>query len=295
MDSQASLPSTRKPKKAEDDEGFTQFYSNLTSGTMSKLSSVLAYAGLPLAADEARIDQSPKVSMLGRTVKAGNDPDVKKIFSKAALEAIEDTHRQRGTLGHGFGPAESFYVVPHSGHTRPYNEVARGQTLSGVMEDDEDAFVDAREAPGPPSPRQLRNSSAPRRSAFGKPRTAEELELENSTLKQTLEQLTGRLENFEMHAQDASMAALTHSVATLHVPQSAAVDAATLERLQQLEQQVEKNAEDRQKLEAMTAVQEKAIRKWEGRYNKLKDGAREKLAKREKVNQDDNAGAVGDG
>ncbi|KAI6876384.1 hypothetical protein KC318_g18110, partial [Hortaea werneckii] len=84
---------------------------------MSKLSAALAYAGLPLTADDAVKasegipSSSRNKDLAASTVHANNDPDVKKIFSKAALNAIEEEHRQRGTLGHGFGPAESFYVV----------------------------------------------------------------------------------------------------------------------------------------------------------------------------------------
>lgn len=278
MDSQASITLARQAKKAEDDEGFAKFYSNITSGTMSKLSSVLAYAGLPLTADE--IKPEPKIT--GRTVRAGHEPEVKKIFSKAALAAIEEEHRQRGTLGHGFGPAESFYVVPPTAMTTSYAGIMRNDRhqLGGIGEDDDEAFVDAREAPGPPSPRHSRSIQG-RRSSFGKTRTSEELELENVTLKQTLEQLAGRLANFEAHAQDASMAALTQSMVGLRPP-GVATDATMAERLRQLEQQIEIDAEERQKLEAHATKQEKQLRKWNERYQTLKAGAKEKMSRKEK-------------
>ena len=109
MDSQ-NLSAAKQAKKQEDDAAFASFYSNLTTGTMSKLSSVLAYAGLPLTGEDAQAEQN-KQKLNTKTVSASNDPDVKKIFSKAALDAIEDEHRQRGMQGHAFGPAESFYVV----------------------------------------------------------------------------------------------------------------------------------------------------------------------------------------
>ncbi|KAI7578459.1 hypothetical protein KC346_g19358, partial [Hortaea werneckii] len=54
VSSQANLHHRRKPsEKAEDDEAFSRFYSQITTGTMSKLSAALAYAGLPLTADDA--------------------------------------------------------------------------------------------------------------------------------------------------------------------------------------------------------------------------------------------------
>ena len=288
IDSQASLDQPRKLKKV-DDEGFAKFYSNLTTGTMSKLSSALAYAGLPLTADDIQQSQvvaKPKPEK--RTVSASNEPDVKKIFSKAALDAIEDDHRQRGTLGHGFGPAESFYVVQTGGGTYSYADIAKAQQqLSGIGEDDEDAFVDARELPGPPSPRHNRSSHS-KRGSFGNPRTGEELELENTTLKHTLEQLASRLANFEAHAQDASMAALTQSMATLR-PQVGG-DTGLQERLNALEQQVEQQTEQRQKLEALAMKQEKKIRKYDEKWKDIRKSALEKQnAKREKADKDDSS------
>lgn len=196
-------------KKVEDDEGFSKFYHSLTTGTMSKLSSALAYAGLPLAADDIKHDPPSK----RQTVSASNEPDVKKYISKAALDAVEYQHRQRGTFGHGFGPAESFYVVQTGGGTYSYADIAKNRQthLSGIEEDDDDAFVDAREIPGPASPKRSRVAPQ-RRDTFGKNRTHEELELENTTLKGTIDYLSSRLSHFEAHAQDAAMASMTQSM-----------------------------------------------------------------------------------
>ncbi|WPH03014.1 Hypothetical protein R9X50_00588800 [Acrodontium crateriforme] len=256
VDSQHNLgaQSRKKPKSAEDDEGFAKFYSNITTGTMSKLSSVLAYAGLPLTAEDSQTDQTPDLKAGKKRVSASNDPDVKKIFSKAALDAIEEEHRRRGTLGHGFGPAESFYVVPNSGGTMSYAEMARNQhQLSNIGEDDEDSFVDAREMPGPPSPRHSRRPSSQQnqRGSFGKARTGEELELENTTLKATLEQVAKRLQNFEAHAQDASMAALTQSMIGFRPANTAPpADSVTQKRLRQVEKQLEETTEENKKYKA---------------------------------------------
>lgn len=285
-DSQATLQQAKRAQKAEEDDAFAKFYSNLTSGTMSKLSSVLAYAGLPLTAeDAAKLEQSniKKPEPRKRTVSAGNEPDVSKIFSKAALDALEDEHRQRGTLGHGFGPAESFYVVQKTGGTSTYAEIVKPNQghLSGIAEEDDGDFVDAKEVPGPPSPVQSRFSGQSRAS-FGNARTHEELELENTTLKQTLESLAGRLAEFEAHAQDASMAALTQSMVGLRPPQrqympaGGEVDAAMQERLRQLELQVETQAEEKQKAEALVAKQDKMLRKYSAKFEEIKKSAKEK-------------------
>lgn len=288
MDSRGSLPAKTTQRPAEDD-GFTSFYNNITSGTMSKLSSVLAYAGLPLAPEESPKpeQQSAKPGLKG-TVRASNEPDVKKYFSSAALKAIEDQHRQRGNQGHAFGPAESFYVVQKGGGTYSYADIARNQQASGgerLGEDDEDSFVDAKEAQAPDSPR---HSSRP---VFGKGRTAEELELENSTLKNTLEQLAVRLANFEAHAQDASMAALTQSMVSIHhgpppasQTQTGGTNDEAAERVRALEAQIAAQAEQREKLERLAEKQEKKIRLYHSKWEEVKKSAKEKeRVKREKA------------
>jgi hypothetical protein len=295
MESSGSLPSKKSRSKTED-EGFANFYSNLTTGTMSKLSSVLAYAGLPLTPEEAQKVETPSPEKIrkdrsSRTVSAANEPDVKKYFSKAALTAIEDEHRQRGAHGQVFGPAESFYVVQKGGGTYSYADIARNQQLQNAGLEDEDLFVDAQE--GLPSPRHGRfPSSESSRAAFGKSRTAEELELENTTLKTTLEQLAARLANFEAHAQDASFAALSHSMASLpSAPHThhAAPDSGqslhdALNRVRALEGQISSQTEQHEKLEARALNQEKKLRMYHTKWEDVKKSAREKeKAKRERA------------
>lgn len=287
VDSQ-NLSAAYRAKKQEDDAAFASFYSNLTTGTMSKLSSVLAYAGLPLTAEDVQAEQK-KQKLNKKTVSASNDPDVKKIFSKAALNAIEDEHRQRGMQGHAFGPAESFYVVQKGGGTYSYADIAKAQQqqLGGIDEDDEDSFVDAREAQAPPSPRHSRHSSQAGRNSFGKNATHEELELQNATLKATLEKLATRLSNFEAHAQDASMAALTQSMASISTQgggqQGEAPDPAVAERLKQLEMQLEQQTEERTRLQNLAAKQEKTLKQYKSKWDDIKKSAREKeRAKKEK-------------
>ncbi|TKA82636.1 hypothetical protein B0A55_00750 [Friedmanniomyces simplex] len=281
VDSQTSLAQAKQIKAAEDEDGFGKFYSSFKEGTMSKLSSALAFAGLPLTADDIRPDRK-------QTVTARNDHDVRKYISEAALRAIEEDHRQRGKLGHGFGPAESFYVVPPTGMMTSFADIARRRNL----EDDEDDFVDAREGPGPASPRQSTPGSQAGgvRTSFGKARTQEELELENGTLKVTLEQLASRLANFEAHAQDASMMALTQSMVSLRAPARAPSPApapapktipaaggdthgAPEHRLRQLEEQVARDAEEKRKLQTQAERQAKELKKWDARYERLMQSA----------------------
>lgn len=293
MDSQGLQAATRSRKKTEDDDAFSKFYSNLTTGTMSKLSSALAYAGLPLTTEDPPAEIS-KQRLEKSTVSAGHEPDVKKIFSEAALEAIEDEHRQRGSQGRVFGPAESFYVVQTGGGTYSYADIARPHQQKQpsqnetIDEDDDEIFVDARDAREPPSPKHSRISSQGGcRSGFGISRTNEELELENVTLKQTLEQLATRLTEFETHAQDASMAALTQSMASLHpgaggspgAPMSNAPD-----RVRQLEKQLEQLAEERQKYYTLASKQDKALKQYKAKWEDIKKSAREKdRSKKEQI------------
>lgn len=301
MESSGSLPS-KQPRSKVEDEGFTNFYNNLTTGTVSKLSSVLAYAGLPLTTQEIQIappvPEKPQKEKSSHTVNATAEPDVKKYFSKAALAAIEDEHRQRGSHGQVFGPAENFYVVQKGGGTYSYADIARNQQLHAAAGKEE--FVDAQED-GMGSPRHSR-------AAFGKSRTAEELELENTTLKTTLEQLASRLSNFEAHAQEASFAALTHSMASLHsgpqphsiAPKAVASSAQPSQELQEalekvriLESQMSTQAAQHEKLEALAQKQEKKIRMYHSKWEDVKKSAREKeKAKREKAaGADPEAGA----
>lgn len=276
---------------------------------MSKLSSAMAFAGMPLTQqDNPSSSSKDQPSPNKRTVSATNEPDVTKIFSKAALDAVEAEHRRkRGNRGHFFGPAESFYVVQKGGGSYSYADITRPHQppLSEIGEQgDEDAFVDAREVPHPASsssPRHSRSSSSAggpqRRGTFGKGQTIEELELENATLKQTLEHLAGRLAAFEAHAQDASMAALTQSMAGLRpvaadqkrqqqhhqyqaaspLPRSESAEAAAAEdgggegqmRIRALE-------DEREKLAAKSAKQEKKLQRYEAKWLELQKGAREK-------------------
>lgn len=209
VESQANLRNAQRAKKAEDDEGFARFYSSLTTGTMSKLSSALAYAGLPLTADDIKVE-SPTQK---RTVKASNEPDVNKYISKAALDAVEHQHRQRGTFGTGFGGAESFYMVQTGGGTYSYADITKNRQphLSGIDEDDEDSFVDAREAPGSSSPKRSRIGPQ-KRHTFGRAQSQEELEVQNATLRDTINFLSDKLSVFEHHAQDAAMQSMTQSM-----------------------------------------------------------------------------------
>ncbi|KAI5272846.1 hypothetical protein E4T47_03853 [Aureobasidium subglaciale] len=199
---QKSITSDQTLRSKDQDDGFSRFYSNWTTGPLSRLSSMLAFTALPLT-DTPEPD-SPTSSRHQKTsARASNDPDVKSLISPAALNALQ----QHGHIG----PGESFYVIPTSGGTASYANIvtreqryARRQHLSNISEDDPAEFVDAQETQPPRQPNRGLISVR-----------EEELQLENDTLKQALDHVSHRLQAFESHAQDASMAALTHSVASV--------------------------------------------------------------------------------
>ena len=96
-------------------------------------------------------------------------------------------------------------------------------------------------------------------------------------MKVTLEQLAGRLANFEAHAQDASMAALTQSMVSVRpLPSGPPTEAGTAERLRQLKEQVSRAAEEKQQLEMQARQQQKELKKWNAKYEKLYERAKSK-------------------
>ncbi|SLM34122.1 hypothetical protein LPUS_02809 [Lasallia pustulata] len=261
------------------DEPFQRFYATF-EGLLSKLSAPLAFAGLPLGLEEATLTleppptQKPKPKPEERAIA---DPDVAKIFSKAALRAIRE---ENGTNGGAFGGAESFYVVPTTGGTISYAGILsraeqEARAAAGAEADDqyEDEFVDARETPQPASP-ELRKKGRPKPGT----KTMEELQLENEALRALADHLSVRLQRFEMGAQTSSMA-LQRSIRALHQSPSAS-DAgvgsgekndekakALGEEMAALKKELEKLGRENEKLRGVVA-------RYRERWEKLKEGAR---------------------
>ncbi|GAM90914.1 hypothetical protein ANO11243_089600 [Dothideomycetidae sp. 11243] len=247
------------------DEGFARFYSNLVAGPFSKLSSMLAFAGLPL--NETSPEDSPTASRVEKTsARVYNGPDVNQLFSKAALKALEDQQRHPGNA---FGPGESFYVIPTSGGTASYANILsrHNQQMSKSGHDKKDdsteAFVDARETP--------MDTDAPSSSTRPTLRE-EELAIENAAIKQILDRLSHRLQAFESHAQDASMAALAQSMAVIAPPVRGSD--AMEERLRALEAERDREAAERQKLTQENQRNKQIIAKYRSHWEQLKDSAR---------------------
>jgi hypothetical protein len=242
----------------DQDDGFSRFYSNWTTGPLSRLSSMLAFTALPLT--DSQESESPTSLRDPKTsARASNDPDVKSLISPAALNALQKH-------GH-IGPGESFYIIPPSGGTASYANIvtreqryARRQHLSGINEDDPVEFVDAQET------QPVKQQQQPNRGLISV--REEELQLENDTLKNVLDQMSHRLQAFESHAQDASMAALTHSVASVRTTHSSSARQQE-DELQMAMREIQKLKHDNSKYKAY--------------YTKLRDSARAKAEEKKRA------------
>ncbi|KGO78027.1 hypothetical protein PITC_025550 [Penicillium italicum] len=303
-----------KDKPAIADEAFNRFYSAF-GGLVSKVSGPLAFAGIQMgSADPVRAEQSRKSSaevkldrenaVLDRSMTAG-EPDVNKLFSRAALRSIRD--------GSGAGPgnpAESFYVVPTTGGTMSYAGIlnrAEKQARRNSLEDGDDDFVDARETPSSPEMRHSASGSriwAGRRAVPDKlttpqtQKTMEEMQVENETLRGLTDSLATRLHMWEVSAQSSSVAlqqsirmmhrqsggtpdyfqpstATTSPVATLTAPPAAADTDA---RIKELEEQIQRSEK---KLETAAHENDKlknVLGRYRDRWEKLKEGAKTRRA-----------------
>lgn len=242
--------------KSSNDESFAKFYSAITAGPLSRLSSMLAFTGLPLTDS----DSGPKSPTRLEQSKARvtDKPEVEKYISKAALRAIEAQHQRQGFSGSTFGGGESFYVIPTSGGTASYANIV-SRTRDEAPKEESDVFVDARgslEQPQPKSDKTVRE---------------EELTLENESLKQILDKLSHRLQAFESHAQDASMAALAQSV-TWNRPSGPDAD----DRMRAMEAQLQREMKEREALALENQKQKGIILKYRSHWDQLKTSARAK-------------------
>lgn len=203
-DSKEKLLAQDEPPKS--DEPFQRFYTAFES-VFNKLSAPLAFAGLPLTAEESTPATTAQAKNPKSRKRATADPEYSQLFSKATLQALRDEP------GGGMNAAESFYVVPTTGGTMPYASIlARHGAAHAHLErdntglsEDIDEFVDARETPGPPSPLITRGKRG--NSSIGPAgKTMEELHLENESLRGVLDEMSRRLWQFEMGAQMGSVA-----------------------------------------------------------------------------------------
>ncbi|KAK4888926.1 hypothetical protein LTR28_002854, partial [Elasticomyces elasticus] len=157
--------------------------------------------------------------------------------------------------------------------------------LSGINEEDE--FVDASENPSSSSHLHSRKRSVTKSMAPQK--TPEELSIENAVIREMLEKLSRRLEDFESHAQDASLAALTQSMASVAIqaPTSTFPEYDKVESLRKAEQELQKEKMDKDRLAQENAKQKQLLAKYRQHYEQLKESARAKeKARRERADRE---------
>ncbi|GFF74029.1 hypothetical protein IFM61392_04981 [Aspergillus lentulus] len=306
---EAVEPGRQKNKTTPSEEPFQRFYSTF-EGLISKISAPLAFAGLPLGSetstqsDQARRKSSADTKVDRHQATSGRpgqftEPDVSKIFSRAALRAIRDSN------GNGAGnTAESFYVVPTTGGTVSYAGIltrAEKEARRNSFDEADDDFVDARETPASPELRQSVTGSRGRASraadkltSLHNPKTMEELQMENQALKHLSDTLSKRLHMWEVNAQSSSMA-LQQSLKAMHhhngpwpdhpygaqsssaaVSPSAAMDSD--QRMKELEDRMRRNEKELERVRRENEKLRDVLGRYRERWEKLKEGAKTRRA-----------------
>ncbi|KAF8850673.1 hypothetical protein BDZ45DRAFT_186329 [Acephala macrosclerotiorum] len=287
VDTQVALSSA--VEAANSDEGFSRFY-NTFENILSKLSAPLAFAGLPLIAEEG---PEPTVT---EPVKAprrrpqskertDSDPDLTKYISRAALRA---SNRD------GHSGNDSFYVVPTSGHTASYAHILsfdqkekrriaasmHSENADLFPDPEEDDFVDARETPMPPTPTMSRKTS---RKISDRDRMLEnrvdELDIENKSLKDCIDKLSKRLHAFESSAQQSTMA-LQESMRFARAMSPArdqlgrSNDKALKREILDLKEQLTLSGKEITRLDRENTKLRDVVERYRERWEKLKAGAK---------------------
>lgn len=288
-------PPTASPQS---EEGFSRFY-NTFGNIINTLSAPLAFAGLPLSTDESNTTtpdssapDSASQKRRSKSIKApSDDPDLNKIYSKAALRSIyRDGHL----------PTDSFYVVPTSGHTVSYanilnfdqKEKRRAMAASihssdaGAYDLDEEGFVDARESQMTLSPGTKRRvgKSQTERELYN---VIEELNTENSGLKDMLDKVTKRLSAFEASAQHNRLA----MVDSMRLPRPSspmsqssgtyASDDALRRRNRELEEELAKAMKQFETLEKDNSNLQRTVDKYRKKWQEVIAGAKERRERRD--------------
>ncbi|KAF4996748.1 hypothetical protein FGRMN_4311 [Fusarium graminum] len=290
-----------------EDGGYARFYSSFGS-LINKISAPLAFAGLPLIQEESAVSEtpdSPEMSPRRSHLKASPskilEPDLTKIYSKATMQAL---------VRDGHGPNDSFYVVPSTGHTMSYanilsfaeKEKRRSGTSShidllDVPDEDDDDFVDAREAP-PLSPGARRRIGRARTDKE-LTNTIEELYTENKSLKDMIDKLTKRLTAFETSAQNSAMA-LAESYRLMRPGSPPAspypnkvADEILRRKNQEMEEQLAAAMKQMERLEKDNRKMQKVLDKYREKWETLKAGAKARREAQVAGESTDDASAAG--
>ncbi|KAL4919503.1 hypothetical protein BDW62DRAFT_179049 [Aspergillus aurantiobrunneus] len=300
------------------DEPFQRFYSTF-EGLISRLSAPLAFAGLPLGPDSPKNTSATRKSSAETRVDRQTavpdrsgfsaEPDISRIFSRAALKAIRDTNGGGGGMGTG-NTAESFYVVPTTGGTVSYAGIltrAEKEARRSSVDEADDDFVDARETPSSPEMLQTSKGKGKGKPSRGvgkpaslqSPKTLEELQMENQALRHLSDTLSKRLHMWEVNAQSSSMA-LQQSLKAMHhqnIPSpehgpqsSSAVPSPTAglstaaaateqdQRIKELEEIIRYSEKELDQAGRENEKLRNVLSRYKDRWEKLKEGAKTRRA-----------------
>lgn len=306
-----------RSRQPDTEEPFQRFYSSF-EGLISKLSAPLAFAGLPLGPDASPQAESSRKSYAdtkldrhqatsGRSSHAA-EPDVSRIFSRAALQAIRDSPGGNGTGGATGGPAESFYVVPTTGGTVSYAGIlsrAEKEARRNSLEEGDEDFVDARETPVSPEMRHSFNGGSKRKNSrandklttnLQNPKTMEELQMENEALRHLSDTLSKRLHMWEVNAQSSSMA-LQQSLKAMHHQTNASPEQASSaitspavplppqpsiaeheQRIKELEEKLRRGEKELERAGRENQKLRSVVDRYKDRWERLKEGAKTRRA-----------------
>lgn len=277
----------RSEAPSPSDEGFSRFYSSFGS-LINRLSAPLAFAGLPLISEESapagypRSDSPEQKRTRGKSVSTPSDePNLSSIYSRAALGAV---YRD------GHSGTDSFYVVPTSGHTVSYANILnfdqkeRRRAIAASVhsidkhQDDKDDFVDARESLAPLS------SSTKRR--IGKSQSErellnviEELNTENTSLKDMLDKIAKRLQVFEASSQHSRLAI----VDSMRLPRPGSpmsqsggpqMPEELAKRNSELEEELARASKEFERVEKERAHLQHTVEKYRAKWETLRAGAK---------------------
>lgn len=176
------------PDEPSTDASFSKFYSSLNS-LITKIGSPftasLAFTGLPVGTASSDNEIPPDVLPKGWTQGRGRGRNL----------GLNDAPGAGG---------ESFYVVPYSGGTMSYANVVQRTPTTVEEEKDKTARRSRSYHAQQPVPSSLRQPRDEETAKFaGHEKTLEELQLENSTLRRTLEQLSRSMNKWQQKTRES--------------------------------------------------------------------------------------------
>jgi len=184
-----------EPKRKDPEEGFSIFYSSLNtfiSRVGSPFATSLAFAGLPLPNDDEGDEEKDREARRNVLPKSW----VEKHGRGRGLEKGWPTNDPNG--------GESFYVVPVTGGTLSYAGVVRRDASPASQNSPIDDFESlprdlcSRALSPPPQTQNLRDAGL-----AGHAKTKEELQLENTGLRQTIDHMSRTMQSWQRKTRES--------------------------------------------------------------------------------------------